>query len=215
MAYTVAEVFEQVRRIYQDCPDDSTLLKMMNDEHFDICRYVKLYPDTTVNVSLTAGTREYALSASVLHIWNAAYFTSATAYTPLRQTSRDRLDNDNMTWLQQSNGVPYLYYESGGYVGFYPTPNTTTSAGYPIVTLYCQSITTFSATSDSLPSQINNADPWIYGLARRFAAQSRVEDVPRLDALSRQSRADLAAYIASRTPRRLPSVRFSIPTIKC
>lgn len=200
--------------MYQDCPDDSTLLKMMNDEHFDICRYVKLYQDTTVTVSLTAETREYSLSASVMHIWNAAYFTSATAYTPLRQTSVDKLDNDYPTWRNQSSGIPYQYYESGGYVGFYPTPNTTTSAGYPKVTLYCQSITTFTATSDSLPTQINNADPWIYGLARRFALQSHVEDAKRLDDLSKMARADLAAYIMSRTPRRPPSLRFGVPPIK-
>lgn len=214
MAYTVAEVFEQVRRMYQDCPDDSTLLKMLNDEHFDICRYVKLYQDTTVSVSLTSGTREYALSASVMHIWNAAYFTSATSYTPLRQTSRDRLDNDFPSWLQQSSGTPYQYYESGGYIGFYPTPNATTSGGYPIVTLYCQSITAFTATSDSLPAQINNADPWIYGLARRFAMLEHPADLQRLDAMSKQSRADLAAYIISRTPRRLPSFRPNIPQVK-
>lgn len=108
--------------------------------------------------ALVSGTREYTKDTStqpIDRVRAAYYITSATVAKPLDPISTDWLDRYGQTdWRTTTDtGEPSRYYfeaKDDGTVklGLDPIPDTTTAAGYPIVTLYGSSYRVVTTGTD-------------------------------------------------------------------
>jgi len=211
MAISVASVISDATGIYNSIPT-ARQITLFNEAHALIGRVVKLYPDDAVDVSLTAGTQKYTYDADVLRVWHAAYFSAAGTSHPLTETSVDEKDYNEEGWRQASSGIPHEWFEEGSQIGFYPAPNTTTSASYPKVVLYCQQRRVLT-TSDSLPDFINDPDAWVDLMAYKWARRRHPADTQMRAILARKSLNALSMQVMGRAVRSKPSMHFDIPLI--
>ncbi len=179
---TKTEVLTRFNQHYADC--DATLAGQLFDEsHRQILSELEARNGTIV-IPLTAGTREYALSSTVLKIWEAYYQESATESTWYKLTpmSIQQLANRG-AWRSQAQQVrPTEYYistvasgnTSMNLVGFNQIPPTTTTASYPNVTLYCTVVVDL-AGGDTLPAWIAFPNVYVYLMCYRFSIMRRPE----------------------------------------
>jgi hypothetical protein len=142
----------------------SRAIELFNQAHHYICGQAKLYQTTTQPILLVANQQEYALSGiapTPLKIWQATFFSSQGAWTPVYPKNVDTLWYDmGPDWQLQSGGQPYYYYERGGYLGLVPYPTITSIGGYPNVTIEYDYIPTLSE-QDAMPL-VDNVYPWVY-----------------------------------------------------
>lgn len=149
--------------------DPLIAVELFNEAHHYICGQVKLYPTQTAPVSLVAGQEEYPLTSivpntpagGILKIWQAWYYTGPGSWAPVYPKNVDSLYEDAGPGFNLvTTGQAYGYYERGGNLGFYPTPNMTTVNGYPNVTIQYDTIPVLG-TSDFLPP-VDTIYPWVY-----------------------------------------------------
>lgn len=143
--------------------------------------------ETTTDISLTAGTREYDLAESNVSIKSASYIktSSDNDFIVLERTSRDELDLTDDRWRTRvTRGTPLRFYISSAAdadssekkIGFDPIPDTTTSGGYPIVRLYHSAIATLSG-SDVLPPDISSSQVYLDGMSYLHCKATRKKEV--------------------------------------
>lgn len=139
---------------------------------------------TTEDINLTSGTREYAFSDSLIsRVWTVRYLRSATADDSykLEHTDLTKLDLESGNWEALDDGEPQSFYlgsSSAGAlrIGVSPSPDTTTSGGYPI--LRCRvSKTAALASGGSLPDNIRTATVYVACAAWRYAEDYRDPEV--------------------------------------
>lgn len=213
MAITVASVVASVQQHFADIPQ-GLCLSLLNDVHNDILENVRLTPDTSVQVTLTAGTQEYPLPDSVLRIWDADYSSGSGNHCPLTQTSVDELDYRHQGWRTEQPGIPNLIYDRGGMVGFYPCPNVSTTSGYPIVTLYVSQLSSPLAIGDSLPGPARTANAWVYAVCARFSAMLHQDQYPMFSSLAKVEYERLLEYTYGRLARDKASIMPRISPIR-
>lgn len=135
---------------------------------------------TTKSVSLTSGTKDYALGAETSRIFTAFYRTSATAVYQLEPTSQERLDLERPLWRESTDtGSPTQYLvrpiKNGSGTGdalmvtLVDTPDTTTSGGYPLLEMWVTDSTAFAATSDDLPGALIDEMVYANGIRMLWA----------------------------------------------
>lgn len=216
MAFLVSDVTARVRLHMSSFPQDvdANALIIMKDVHSSIVEQIDLYPVQTVDISLTSGTREYSLDPDIFQIKSGVYLTSASSYVPLWETSIDWLDYNAKSWRMQGTGQPTKYYELGGNIGFYPTPNTTTSGGYPIARLTVKKRNAITSISDSLPSQIPNLDAYVYGACLRYAQMNQADSIQKFQQLYALALEDLRRFIDGKLLRQKPSVRANTRRVR-
>lgn len=179
MASTVTQVIAKFRRTYPDC-GDTRAGELFADTHREILVRLRLR-ETVVSISLTDGTREYDLGDTTLLVNSVVFVNSATEddFYPLDAMSVDHLDYEDPRWRGRiAEDSPTLYYlrnvtssdTSKQVIGFDPIPDTTTSAGYPIVKVYCQQEGTIT-TSETVPPQLLSDQIYIYKMAQMYAAE--------------------------------------------
>lgn len=133
--------------------------------------------DTTLDISLTDGTREYDLAEDAIQIRAAYYVSSATAgdFHELRQTSIDKLDQVEGSWRQRADeSKPSRYYiktatntrTAKKQIGFDPIPPTTTST-YPKVVLYVTDADDLQS-ADTLPTSLQDSQIYLDGMSYLF-----------------------------------------------
>lgn len=179
MASTATEVIAKFRRTYPNCSttDASGLLQ---DALYNIYTLLQLR-NTEIQVSLTAGTREYDLDVNAANILSARYEVNATSTTwsRLEATNTDELDAHEPNWRGYSvNSVPTRYYVTSAVnsdsakqvIGFLPRPDTTTTNSYPRVTLV---ITQYAALtgSEPMPSNLLSDDVIVYYMCHKWAVR--------------------------------------------
>ena len=182
MIMTKTEVLTRFSQHYSDC--DVTLAGQLFDEsHRQILNELEARNGSIV-ISLTAGTREYALSSTVAKIWEAYYQESANEATwyNLVPMSIQQLANRG-AWRSQAQQVrPTEYYisttlsgnTSTNVIGFNQIPPTTTPASYPNVTLYCTVVADL-AGGDLLPVWISFPNVYVYLMCYRYSIMRRPE----------------------------------------
>lgn len=142
--------------------------------------------DTSIDISLTAGTREYDLAETAIQIRAAYYVRSATAgdFQQLDETSTDKMDLLDTGWRNRTTqSQPRLYFvnslvnsnTSKKRIGFDPIPDTTTSGGYPKVTLYITQHTDLVG-ADTLPTQVQDSQIYLDGMSWLFAKEQGLAD---------------------------------------
>lgn len=171
MADLVSTLTTDLQMAYDDMT--STLAeRYINNVHSNVLERLGLRT-ASVNISLTAGTREYAYAAVNIHVKQVYYvFSSATNdFKLLLPTSEDELDLQNRIWrLSTTQGTPGRYYmisktntdNTATYMGFDPIPDTSTSAGCPIVTIYGVQTVTLTAT-DTIPVELSSSQVYLDG----------------------------------------------------
>jgi hypothetical protein len=192
MGSSVDQVVTKFRRIYPDC-GSSRAGEIFADVHREILVRLRLR-EKTVSINLTDGTKEYDLGDTSLLVMGADYIKSATDgdFINLSPTSVDHLDYDDPSWRARlGEGDPTQYYlrnvesndTSKQVIGFLPIPDTTTSAGYPIVRVYCHVEGTIT-TSETVPPQLLSDDIYTTTMAHKYA---REKDHKRVDFWEKES----------------------------
>ena len=94
-------------------------------------------------ISLTANTKEYSLTEEIMQVDYVHYRTSSSVATKLAEMGVEELNKIVADWRSAAAGTPTQFYltanaTNGGasMIGFHPTPDTSTSAGYPIVEVF-------------------------------------------------------------------------------
>jgi len=214
MAVTVTNLYTAAQTHFPDIPQ-AVFLSLLNDVHQEIIENVRLTPDVAVTVNLTAGQQEYALPDTVLRIWEAAYMSEAGDYQKLEQTNVDWLDYNAPTWRNYPPSTPYRVYDRGGNIGFVPAPDTSTSGGYPIVTLYCyQTSDTPLGIEDSLPAMARTGNAWLYRVLERWCDMYHQEQSQFFAGLSAREYERLISYSYGRMSRDKAAVQMRIPRIR-
>jgi hypothetical protein len=136
------------------------------------------------DVSLTAGTAEYSIPATVLRFHHADYVQAANQASPLTETPLELIEEIDPSFRATlGEGVPrriaITLNEGGTKIRLYPVPETTTDAGYPKVVLYA---TTRPAIigSTALPDLLINKDLFVDGILAKHAKLFRDQDYPML-----------------------------------
>ena len=214
MAITVSSIFTAVQRHFPDIPQQ-TFLDLLGDVHQEIIENVRITPDVTVTVNLTAGTQEYTLPDTVLRIWEVAYSASSGDYQKLKETNVDWLDYNVPSWRSFTSSTPSYAYDRGGNIGFVPAPSTSTSGGYPIVTLYCsQTSNTPLGIGDSLPAMARTGNAWTYRICEKWAEMNHQEQAPTFAQLSAREYQRLITYSYGRMARDKAGVQMRIPKVR-
>jgi len=180
MASTVTQLLAKFARHYPEC-GSTRASQIFDDAHREINIRLRLR-ETVVSVNLTDGTQEYDLAATYQLIHSVFFFESASSYWPLEATSIDHLDVLDPYWRGRTEstdeGDPTKYYirnttdsdTSKQVIGFLPIPDTTTSAGYPIVKVYAHQEGTLT-TSETLPASLLSDQIYVYKMAEIFSAE--------------------------------------------
>lgn len=174
MSTLVMSVKDKVQRRFPDLTD-TIALEYINAVHADILRQLPLVT-ATEDLTLVAGTQEYALNEETIRVVAAEYLTSGTNRRALEPTDYDYLNQEQRGWRGLSAGTPshfYMWRSAGdNVVGLLPKPSTGTSGGYPIVRLHVTRVETLTG-GDSLPKGLLTYDAYVYGTQMRFAMDHR------------------------------------------
>lgn len=207
MAITVATVQSKLARRFSDFNVSATQLEYINIVHADVLRQLP-FVTATEDLTLVAGTQEYAINEACLRIVAAEYLTSATDRRNLVETDYDYLNSEEPNWRRRGNGTPtrfYLWRSTGGdfVVGFDPKPSTATSGSYPTVRLHETRVETLTGAS-SLPKGLLSYDAYVYGAQMRFAMDHRqyADEVEQLAAFYEAAIAKERKVFDERSPYR-------------
>jgi hypothetical protein len=218
MAFTVAQVMDQVRYHLADFPPntDPQPLEIINDVQSDILRACRLYPLTVFNLTLVANQQFYTLDPSVYRIWSCLWQNNSNITSQIKviETSVDELDYQAPNWRSQAPANIYRYFELGGQIGFVPAPSIPTTSGYPIVILNTTCSHPFTLTTDTLPAQVPTKDAWVWGACARWATMQRRDDAAGFADLAQASLNDLINFVNGRLPRQKPRVMQSYPRVR-
>lgn len=177
---TVATVIAHACRLQPDVGNPSVnaantyALALFQTAHNEILSISQIPSDATHTVNLTSGTNEYAIPAYIKKIWDVEMFYTPGS-PPVRLTQRDKdwLDAYRPAWRgQPGTGTPTECCLDGTSIVLYPTPNLTTTGGYPYVKLWTLDGAVL-ATGDTLPGQIMDDLPWVYLMLYRHAVGRR------------------------------------------
>lgn len=190
MAVTVATVEASVQLDFPDVPT-ADVFTALTEEHAKLCHLYPLYESSETFSSLVDGTSEYNFSTVPASVRHAVYKPSSTnsGWTTLRATTIDALNSDNPSWRQSTPSQPTHYYTTTDgtnfKLGLYPAPNTTSSGGYPAVTVYTWLATTLST---NMPVSIDAYDCYKYGTCYRLALQKNDPRVATYKALYEEAK---------------------------
>lgn len=186
MASTVDQVLTKFLRHYPQA-GATRALEVFTDAHREINIRLRLR-EQIVSINMVDGTQEYDLAAPNQLIHSVVYYVSATEgdYQVVDPTSVDHLDVLDPTWRARlDEGNPLQYYlrnvpdtdSSKQVIGFLPIPDTTTSAGYPIIKVYCHQEGTIT-TTETLPPQILSDQIYIYKMGEIYSAEHDLRKNP-------------------------------------
>lgn len=194
---TAQDVINEAKREF-DGRSDEECLADLQAVHNELCWDFKLIPsEDTIN--LTAGTSSYSMPADCARVYELRYRTSSTRsnFTRLIATEREELDELHNHWRGTNNGKPQYYYILGGLLYLYPTPDTSTSAGYPILEIDYSAITTLASGTD-LPSSLFTYRAYVEGLKSRLALREEDERYGEYMRMYTMERKRLAEQLFSR-----------------
>ena len=183
MAILVKDIVRDVQLAFENA-NPVIVLDCINTIHRGLCYELPVIRDT-VTVSLTSGTREYALDETTASIMCATYYPDASgAYEILEPVDMGDLDREDRAWRQIPDGTPKGFYIFGGYIGFVPAPDTTTASGYPKVELEVTEFSTL-AMGDSLPTSIKTKEVYVHGARMLYAQFVDINMVQGFEAMYR------------------------------
>jgi hypothetical protein len=177
---TVGDLVDEIQETFGSI-SDAQALRMIQKRDDYLNSLLPIDPSIVTLDSFVVGTREYTLSNLVAKIYSARYVRSATQGDSrmLEPTSRDELHENYGDWEGHGNAEPRMFYVRGNNIGFYPTPDTASSGGYPKVDLEVSMYATLTAATN-LPDNIPRGayDAWTFHVLEEWGAMkndSRVD----------------------------------------
>lgn len=175
MASLFSAIIDDAQRTFPDMPD-ATALRLVQDIDNRVLQHIPLYK-TTEDLTLVSGTREYEINDATVRVWHADYLESSTAQPEaLRAVQIEWLNQNVSGWRNSETGTPREYYIdvqlAEVVVGFYPTPGTSTSGGYPTVRLYVSRTRTVAA-GDSVPKGLRSEEVYRAGIRWLWCVETR------------------------------------------
>lgn len=184
---TVQECVNAAKVGYPSLPDigaPSTAVDIFNEVHNDILSRCGIQTGTET-ITLAAGTKEYDLQVTARFACTAVYVRSATDGdgTKLQSMSQEEFESRSGDYKFQASGTPTHYYishKSDGTVqiGFHPTPDTSSSGGYPNVTLRVGRGATLTAAGN-LPLGVKNHTAWVKGVQCIWAERRNLPEAAK------------------------------------
>ncbi len=178
MASTVAQVILKFQRRYPDCTD-ARAQELFSDAHRRLLTRVQVR-NSSRDISLVAGTHDYALDVAVFYVHSAYYYQSATSGYELTERSIDELNVMRKNWqIQRPQGNPLEYYlttmavsdSAQNAIGFVQIPSVTTNAGYPCVRLMTTEYADLSG-SETVPSNLLTDNYYVYDMYAKWTAET-------------------------------------------
>lgn len=224
MPYLVSDLTASARQtcsaFYQDTETDPSTgsllaLDIVNEAHAIITKTCDFYAEQEITINLVAGQRDYAIDPLV-HRVNAARLVTSPNYggIPLMETSIDELDSTSKAWRIVGPGTPFRYFVQATNVGFFQTPNQTTTLGYPYMALDVLKYQPFIALSDALPPQIPNLDAYVFSVLARWAIRNQVDLYQGFAQMAEGALKDLRQSELDRLIRQRPRMRAAIPRVR-
>lgn len=155
---------------------------------------------TTLSVNVTDGTREYALNAYAYCVNQVRYTRSSTQgdFKVLRAISLPELDMTQQDWRKVDDGEPSAFYlyngTTGPIIGLDRAVDTTTSSGYPILSVDVNQNNVLSS-GDVLYDDMPNTKVYVYGIRREFAEDMDNANVAAWDELFGRELDRVHAYL--------------------
>lgn len=165
-----------------DPPTSISITRQLNKAFYDLLIATKFNVED-VAISLSVGTREYALDSSWLDVLSVWY--SGTNYR-LRKTTTDSLDKQAPKWRSVGNGIPQRFYiNSTSKIGLDVPPSAAVSLNLSVV----KSFTPLNVLSDTIA---NFPEPFSYLACLRAAWYCCVADFANPAAQNRAKELDTA-----------------------
>lgn len=179
---TAADIINQARVKYPDMHPTGLGLDLFNIVHNRILTTAQVQTDIETFSSLVAGTKAYDVQTTARKVWSAVYFTSSTAgdLVKLKSYSVEEFEAYSGTYTGEDEGTPAYYYvrfKNDGQMelGLHPTPDTSSSGGYPKVVLRVSRGAQLT-TSGNLPLGVADYSAWTSGVIAEYARLKRDPD---------------------------------------
>ena len=184
-----SDVIDGAQRTYPKLTDTDGLV-LYKEVLQEVLSFLQIEQGTEDH-NLTDGTREYELTYDPQIIGDIVVYYISDSSTAVRLTpvSTDWMDDHVDQWRTTTDtGTPNKFYidsptsaalttQGKIVIGLDPIPDTTTSAGYPIIRIYGVEYEEPSATSD-VPQSIPNVRVLIEGIKRNYAMDRDPERYP-------------------------------------
>lgn len=179
-AITVNSIVTEVQAAFPEATA-TQIISHMNKVDRYLASKIRLRANT-ITVSLTAGTNTYSLSDTIVRVFSVRYLRSSSASNSFVLKAEDisGLDVKYKNWRSWSQGEPKFFAFDVDSTGAYqlvlaPTPNTTTSGGYPIVHIEASLGGTLAA-GNNIPNKIMQSDVYKFGACYYYAMEARREE---------------------------------------
>jgi len=183
MAYTVNQTVTDIQEHYPDCTT-AKAIRLINKAVSLVLQDVDGYSNTE-SINLTAATHTYALANQYARVLDVSYLASATSAKSLIPWSADEMDQEmrGLRAYDPSSGTPTKYFIEPSSttaathpvtlrVRLYPVPDTTTSAGYPVLKVTGSTYVALTAGGD-LPNWILDQEWIIQEACWRLASEAQ------------------------------------------
>lgn len=204
---TKSDVIARFTAACSDC-DPTTAASLFDEAHQQLCRKFEVY-DSSQNVSVTANERDFSLINTAKKILNVYYKPSAveSGWTQVLPTTQDQLEFYENFEKDDQPAIPQRYYigsridtdgQSTNTIVFDKLCPTTTSSGYPIVTVHGQFLIPLS-NADSLPDALMGYEMvYVYHMAKAYTSLVAPEKMVYWDRLLQEASSQLRADLMSR-----------------
>ncbi len=166
----ISTVITRAQRIFKDL-QSATIVDYINEVHDELCRDIPQILDTE-DITLTAGTQDYALNELTLQVYHAEYWTNASTRRPMNAFDVPGWNLQNPNWRAVGQNQPTYYAvwrnETDNILVLHPTPASSTVSSYPFVRLYVSRGEALDS-GDNLPKNLGSADLYVFGVAMRYA----------------------------------------------
>lgn len=172
---TAQAIIDEAKLDFPDETDTRALSDLQSVDDYICFRFPVIR--SRQDVTLTADTREYSLPSNTVRVLACRYVTSATASDKLQARHLDWFDAYDYNWRDQSSGTPMDYYvdTANNNIGLHPAPDTTTSGGYPKLTLDVSQRRGTLVVGTDFGSNLPSYQAWVEGLRHRMALRTSDE----------------------------------------
>lgn len=132
-------------------------------------------------MNIVAGTAEYPWAETSLRGYNGTWWIDANTPIPMKLTSEDGLRDQQADWKEQDSlhsGRPCQFYigtrpngnSAGLVIGFVPTPDTSTSSGFPYAVIHVEEHVVLGL-DDPLPYSMIDEMALVYRMCQLWAEE--------------------------------------------
>jgi hypothetical protein len=207
MADLISVLTSDLKEIF---PDATTARceRALNLAHADLVARLPELARKTTSTNLTSGTPGYDLAAGTVEVLDAFYQTAvntAVRLIPMHRdaANREEVDTSGTPFPFAASGTPQKYWVGSNLasanqadlqITLYPTPNTTTSAGYPVLICHLTSIQTMAST-DTIPEGLAAGSNYYRHRAAMYLAQE-LRDGGEVQMYASLSASDMEACVS-------------------